>query len=165
VTVAGLPVHALVVHAAVVLIPLTCMLAIGFAVLPGWRWLSRWPAAVAAVVCVGIAFLSTASGHALERQRPALAQLVVVHAQRGQLLAKLTVVLAVVTVVSAVVLPGPSALASGKGAVQPRVARAAWSQWLLRLLPLLPLLLVAAAVVVLVQTVLTGDAGARAVWG
>lgn len=158
-TITGLPVHALVVHAAVVLIPLSCLLAIAFAVLPGWRWLFRWPTAVAAVVCVGIAYLSTTSGHALEHSRPELEQLIRVHEQRGDQLARLTVLLAVLVVVGALLLPGPSALVSGRGAVTPRVARASWLSWLL------PLLLVVAAVVVLVQTVLTGDAGARAVWG
>ena len=43
--IAGLPLHPLVVHAAVVLIPLTALLAVAFAVLPRWRWLVRWPTA------------------------------------------------------------------------------------------------------------------------
>jgi uncharacterized membrane protein len=155
-TIAGLPLHPLVVHAAVVLVTLAALLSIGLAVLPRWRWLLRWPTAVAAVACVGLAFLATTSGEALEKSRPELRQLVREHSQRGDLLANLTIVLAVVVVAAAYLLPGPSALASGKGDVASRVAIAD---------KVLPVLLVLAAVVVLVQVVLTGDSGARAVWG
>jgi hypothetical protein len=133
----GLPLHALVVHASVVLVPLTALLAIAFAVLPGWRWLSRWPSAVAAVVCVPLLFLTVKSGEALEEDRH-LEKLVTTHAARGHL------------------LPGPSGLASGKGAMVSRVSYAD---------KVLPVLVVVAALVVLVQVVLTGDSGARAVWG
>ena len=60
--IAGLPLHPLVVHAAVVLIPLTALLTIGLAVLPRWRWLLRWPTAGASVLCIvlGIPFLLAA---------------------------------------------------------------------------------------------------------
>jgi hypothetical protein len=154
--IAGLPLHPLVVHAAVVLIPLTALLAIGFAVLPRWRWLLRWPTAVASVLSVALGFLATTSGDALEEARPELRALVHEHAERGELLANLTVVLALVVVVAAFMLPGPSALASGRGEVSRRVVYAD---------KVLPVLLVLAALVVLVQVVLTGDSGARAVWG
>jgi uncharacterized membrane protein len=155
-TFAGLPLHPLVVHAAVVLIPLTALLSIGFAVLPRWRWLLRWPTAVASVVSIGLAFLATTSGESLEEAKPQLRQLVHQHSQRGELLANLTIVLAVVVVAAAWLLPGPSGLASGKGDVASRVVVAD---------KVLPVLLVLAAVIVLVQVVLTGDSGARAVWG
>jgi hypothetical protein len=155
-TVAGLPLHALVVHATVVLIPISALLSIGFAVLPRWRWLARWPSAAGAVLSIALAYLTTASGQSLEKARPELAQLVRVHADRGHLLAQLTIVFAVVVVAAALLLPGPSGLASGKGAVESRVVIAD---------KVLPLLVVLVAVVVLVQVVLTGDAGARAVWG
>ncbi len=155
-TFAGLPLHPLVVHAAVVLIPLTALLAIGFAVLPGWRWLLRWPTAAASLASIALAFLATISGRALEQARPQLRALVQVHQHRGQLLADLTIVLAVVVVAAAYLLPGASGLANGRGAVASRAVVAD---------RVLPVLLVLAAVVVLVQVVLTGDSGARAVWG
>jgi len=154
--IAGLPLHPLVVHAAVVLIPLTALLTVGFAVLPRWRWLLRWPAAAAAVLCVPLAFVATQSGKSLEGARPELARLVRQHAGYGQLLANLTIVLALVVVVAAFVLPGPSPLVSGRGE---RVSRGSVLD------KVLPALLVLAAAVVLVQVVLTGDSGARAVWG
>ena len=152
----GLPLHPLVVHAAVVLIPLTGLLCIAFALLPRWRWLTRWPSAVLGVACVAIAFLSTRSGESLEDARPELRQLVREHSERGELLANLTIVLAVVVLVAAFTLPGPSGLVSGRGSVASRVAV---------LDKVLPVLLVLAALAVLVQVVLTGDSGARAVWG
>ncbi|CAN5582725.1 hypothetical protein BH10ACT10_BH10ACT10_17430 [soil metagenome] len=155
-TFAGLPLHPLVVHAAVVLIPLTALLSIGLAVLPRWRWLVRWPTAAASLVCIALAFVATTSGKSLEESRPELRALVQEHSARGQLLANLTIVLAVVVVVAARLLPGPSGLASGKGAVASRVRIAD---------KVLPVLLVLAALLVLVQVVLTGDSGARAVWG
>jgi hypothetical protein len=154
--ISGLPLHPLVVHAAVVLIPLSALLGVGLGVATRWRWLTRWPAAVLSVVSVGLAFLATTSGESLEESRPGLAALVRTHRKRGELLANLTIVLAVVVVVAALLLPGPSGLLSGRGAVARRVAYAE---------RVLPVLLVVVAVVVLVQLVLTGDSGARAVWG
>ena len=62
-------------------------------------------------------------GESLEEERN-LGRLVHEHAERGELLANLTLVLAVVVVVAALVLPGPSGLASGRGAVVRRVAYA-----------------------------------------
>jgi uncharacterized membrane protein len=152
--IAGLPLHPLVVHAAVVLIPLTALLAIAFAVLPRWRWLTRWPTVVGSLVCIGVAFLATTSGESLEQQR-SLGRLVHEHQDHGEVLANLTILLAVVVVVAALLLPGPSGLASGRGAMARRVAYAD---------KVLPVLLVGVALVVLVEVVLTGDSGARAVW-
>ncbi len=152
----GLPLHPLVVHAAVVLIPLVAVLTIVLAVLPGWRWLSRWPAAVGSVVVTGIAFLATRTGRQLEASRPQLRVLVQVHAQRGDRLAHLTEVLAFIVLAAAFLLPGPSGLASGRGARPSRLAIADKA---------LPVLLVVVAVAVLVQCYLTGESGARAVWG
>ena len=151
----GLPLHPLVVHAAVVLIPFSALLAIALGVLPTWRWLVRWPTVVLSVACVGIAFLATRSGESLEEARN-LGRLAHQHGERGHQLADLTIVLAVVVVVAALLLPGPSGLASGRGAVVRRVQYAD---------KVVPVLLVLTALVVLVQVYLTGESGARAVWG
>ncbi len=153
---AGLPLHPLVVHAAVVLIPMTVALAIAFAVLPRWRWLTRWPTAAASVGCVAVAYLATWSGRALLEDRPELRPLVETHQARGSLLAPLSLALAVVVLVAVLLLPGPSGLASGRGA---RASRTGVAD------RVLPAVLVVLALVVLVQVVLTGDSGSRAVWG
>jgi hypothetical protein len=154
--IAGLPLHPLVVHAAVVGIPLVSSLGIALAVAPGWRWLVRWPTAAGAVGVAVVAYLATQTGKALQESRPELAPLVHAHAAHGNRLFQLTLVLAVVVVVSAFLLPGTSGLASGKGVVVSRYAIAD---------KVLPVLLVLVAIATLVEVVLTGDSGARAVWG
>jgi MFS family permease len=145
----------LVVHAAVVLIPLTTLLVIAFGVVPGWRWLTRWPAAVASVGCVGLAFLATTSGESLLRSNPALRELVRQHEERAHLLARVLIPFAVLVLLSAWTLGGSSALASGRGERKSRIPAVARA---------FPPLLVLAAVGIIVLTVLVGDSGARAVW-
>jgi len=152
----GLPLHPLVVHAVVVLVPLTCVLTVAFAVLPRWRWLTRWLTVLVAVLGAAAAFVATRSGEALEDARPELRQLVREHAEHGDRLQVLTVVLAVLVLVSALLLPGTSGLASGRGARQSRVAV---------LDTVLPVVLVLAGLAVAWQVYLTGESGARAVWG
>ena len=62
----GLPMHALVIHAVVVLVPLSAACAIAYAVRPEWRRVLRWPTAVGAVVSGGAAFVAAESGEALQ---------------------------------------------------------------------------------------------------
>lgn len=64
----GLPMHPLVVHAAVVLLPVTALLAIVVALVP--RWSRSWGLLVPilAFVSTGAAFLAKESGEALARR-------------------------------------------------------------------------------------------------
>ena len=152
----GLPLHVLVVHAAVVLIPLTATLVIAFAVLPKWRWLSRWPTAAGTVGVLGLAWLARISGHSFFKTLdPQIQERVETHLQRGDLLAILMIPFAVLVLVGAWSLAGTSALASGRGQQDSRVP--AMEKWL-------PVVLVLASLGIIALTVLTGDAGARAVW-
>jgi hypothetical protein len=64
----GLPMHALVIHAVVVFVPLTSLAAIGYAVRPGWRRVLRWPVVVGAVVSGVSAYVATESGEQLLRR-------------------------------------------------------------------------------------------------
>lgn len=154
--IAGLPLHPLVVHAAVVLIPLTAALAVAFAVAPRWRWLTRWPTAALSVVVVGLGFLATSSGESLEESSSArVGRAVHEHAERGDALAWVLVGFAVVAVLAAWAVSGTTALASGRGA---------WESRMPALEKVMPAALVIAAVAVLVMVVLVGDSGARAVW-
>lgn len=152
----GLPLHPLVVHATVVFVPLAAMLVGAFAVGRRYRWLTRWPAAAATATALVVTFLARISGESLLEARPELAKLVQVHQERAGVMLWFVIALSVLTAVSVWALPGPSGLASGKGARESRFA-------LLELV--LPALLVLTAVGVLVTVVLTGDAGSRAVWG
>jgi hypothetical protein len=64
----GLPMHALVIHAVVVLVPLSALSAIAYVVRPGWRRVLRWPTAAGAVVSGVSAFVAAESGEALQRR-------------------------------------------------------------------------------------------------
>jgi hypothetical protein len=153
----GLPLHPLVVHVVVVFAPLCAVAAIAYAVVPRWRWWLRWPFVVASLIAVGGAILAVQSGLSLENQRhlqtlPALA----VHAHRGRILRWILLAFLVPTALGAWFLGGPSALPSGAGAREGRTGVVALG---------IQMLLVAGAVAVLVSVFLTGDSGARAVWG
>ena len=154
--IAGLPLHPLVVHAAVTIIPLAALLAIAFAVLPRWRWLSRWPTAALAVAAVAVAWVARLSGASLLEARPELERLVAEHQSRGQLLSLVVIPFAVIVVLAAWSLAGTSALASGRGAQESRIPS---------LETVLAGLVVLASLVMLVLVVLAGDSGSRAVWG
>jgi hypothetical protein len=153
---AGLPFHFLILHAAVVLAPLAALLAIAYALLPRWRYLTRWPTAAMAVVALVTVWLSRLSGQSYLDANSGLADSVRVHQERGELLSLLTFLFAVVVAVAVWGLGGPSGFSSGSGARtvrSPAIDRG------------LALAVVGASVLVLVWVFLTGDAGARAVWG
>jgi len=152
----GLPLHPLVVHAAVVLTPLAVLAVVAFALWPRHRWLTRWPTVALTVAAAGSVVVARQSGVALLEARPELEQLIATHQDRATVLVPLTLVLLVLVAVGAWALGGPSALASGVGARESRVAA---------LDKVLPALLVLVGLAVLVMVVLTGDAGSRAVWG
>jgi peptidoglycan/LPS O-acetylase OafA/YrhL len=151
-----LPLHVLVIHLAVVVLPVAALTAIVFALVPKWRWFLRWPALVLGVGALVCAFVAKKSGDAFVAAIPQLDKLVDLHRSRGNLLLWFVLAFAVLVVAAFLLLSGPTALANGKG------AKATKSR---------PLeLVVTAAVVVLgavviYQTIRTGDAGARAVWG
>jgi len=64
----GLPMHALVIHAVVVLVPLSAVSAVAYVVRPAWRRVLRWPTAAGAVVSGASAFVAAESGEALQRR-------------------------------------------------------------------------------------------------
>ncbi|MDF1603697.1 DUF2231 domain-containing protein [Nocardioides sp. YIM 152315] len=139
----GLPLHPLVVHAAVVFGPLAAVAALAYLV-PRWRGRVRWPMLVAAVIATGAVVLAYLSGNDLLDSKPELEQIPALqtHQDRAGILLWTTLGFGVVAIVS-----GGWGLRSGGVRV------------------LLDVLLAVAAVAVLVMVVLTGDAGSRAVWG
>jgi len=152
----GLPLHALVLHAAVVFTPLAGLFAIVFAALPRWRYLTRWPTAALTVIALGSVWMARISGMALASNR-GLDQLPAVqkHQTRGVQLSLLMILFTVVVAVAVWALSGPTGFASGRGEQVTRVAM---------LDKVLPLLVILAALLVLLWVFLTGDAGTRAVW-
>jgi predicted membrane protein DUF2231 len=61
----GLPVHALVLHAAVIFVPLLALGAIVYAVVPSWRAKIGWAVALLAVVAPVSTFVAMESGEKL----------------------------------------------------------------------------------------------------
>ncbi len=85
-TVSGLPVHVLVVHAVVVLLPLMAIVTVAVAVVPRWRRAA--PVAVAGdAVVLGLAWVATESGENLQARLQQLSGSPVAqeHADRGDL--------------------------------------------------------------------------------
>jgi hypothetical protein len=153
----GLPLHPVIVHVVVVFAPLAGVGGLLYAAVPSWRWLLRWPLVACAVIAAAAGVLAVQSGHDLESQR-GLGQLASVrtHEARGKLLRWLMLAFLVPTGLAAWLLGGPSALASGAGAREGTSRVGALG---------IQALLVVAAVAVLIQVFLTGDSGARSVWG
>ena len=154
----GLPLHALVVHATVVFVPLAALAAILYAV-PKWRWLLRWPMLLLNLAAAVLVQVSVMSGGDLERtlEKTRGLQPVLIHSHEtwAHRLRIAMFVLAVLAVVAFWALGYVTRLVGGAD----REARmAALEKPLMVLLPV-------AAVAVLVLVFLTGDAGARAVWG
>jgi predicted membrane protein DUF2231 len=61
----GMPVHALVIHAAVVFVPLLAVLAVVYAVVPRWRAKVGWAAVLLAIAAPVTTFVSMQSGEQL----------------------------------------------------------------------------------------------------
>ncbi|CAM3671281.1 DUF2231 domain-containing protein [Nocardioides zeicaulis] len=115
-TIAGLPVHALVVHAVVVLGPLSALMLLAYALRPGWRTGLRWPTVVLAVGTAVAAWVATQSGEALEHR---VGDPGYDHAEKGDLAAISMYVLAGATLVVVFLLAraGQAARTSVVGAV------------------------------------------------
>lgn len=153
---AGLPLHFLVIHGAVVLTPLAALAAIVFAVMPRWRWVTRWPALVIGLIALGSVIVARLSGTSYLEDRPELGPLVQVHQERGNLLTWVTIGFAVVLLVAVWMLGSTTPLPSGRGARESALPAVDLA---------LVIVLVLVALAMLVLVILTGDAGARAVWG
>ena len=134
----GLPVHVLVIHAVVVLLPLMALLSIVTAVRPGLRERFTWWVTGANALVFGLTLVAKESGQAL---RTALGgQVAKEHADLGTVLPYFALFLAVTSVGVGVTRRNKSL---GRVAV---------------------VFTIIASIASIVWTVRTGDAGARAVW-
>jgi hypothetical protein len=143
----GLPLHVLVVHAAVVFGPLSALAALAYALVPAWRDRLRWPTLVAVLLATGAIWAAYLTGVSFKNSKDffstgPLAVKVAHHQQLAGVLRWVTSGFALLTLLAV-------SLHDRRGAV--RLALAG--------------LVAVAAVATLVYTVLTGDAGAQAVWG
>ena len=148
-TVFGLPAHALLVHAAVVLVPLTAALEILCALWPAARRRLVWLVLAFAVGTMVTIPLTTSAGEWLYDQSPVHSPIVEVHAERADWAIYFTIGLLVVAVAQAVQHWMESK------SDQPKLALAA----------VLAVVAIVVGVSSVVGIVRIGDAGARAVWG
>ena len=139
----GLPLHPLVVHAAVIFGPIAALVALAFLV-PRWRLTLRWPMVGLAVVATLSIVAAYLTGDNFLEHKPELrtSPQVQTHEDRAGQLLWVTIAFGVI------------ALASGWLATRTGALRV-----------VLDVLLGVAAVSTLVLVFLTGEAGARAVWG
>ena len=146
-TILGLPIHPLIVHAVVVLVPLAALLLVASAVSSRFRCWARVATPAVALGALALVPLATNSGEGLERRVPPSA-LVEQHAQLGDTLLPLML--------------GVSVLALALSWLDRRAGRGAGGQRLA--LVGVSVLAVVVASGTLVQVVRIGHSGARAVW-
>jgi hypothetical protein len=135
----GLPLHALIVHATVVLLPLMCLLTVLVAVRPRLREKYAWWTFAGDVAAVVLTFVTIKSGEDFSshlRANP----LILRHEQLGKQLIVFVIPLAITALIVA--------LTTGKGTIA-HVGTA---------------MSAVAAVLVLIWVVRVGHAGAEAVW-
>lgn len=136
----GLPVHPLVVHAVVVLLPLGALMVVALFAVKRWRAPMAWPTLGVLAVATVSAFLAAGSGEALEQRvgDPGA------HADWGE---RLQITSAVLLVVAGIWLV---TVARRRESTLPTTILGAAA--------------VAVSVVTLVLTVLTGHSGSEAAW-
>ena len=150
----GLPVHALVLHAAVVFIPLLALGAVVYAIVPRWRSRISWAVLLLAIVAPVCAFVTRESGvHLYNRViargiSPAGRRILDNHMHFGTLTMWFTIALGVVTLIMVL------ATARRPGNRLPRAADLG-----------LAVIMVALAAISGYYVFRTGDSGATAVWG
>lgn len=150
----GLPMHALVIHAVVVFVPLAALSAAAYVLRPDWRRLLRWPTAAGAVIAGVSAFVAGESGEALQRRVLAVrasttdAQLLGEHVQWGDRAKAVCVVFMVVTLVALWFVRPPGEEAPRSHGTE----------------LLAGVVVVVAAVAALATVVLAGHAGSAVVW-
>jgi Predicted membrane protein (DUF2231) len=152
-----LPLHPLVVHAAVIGVPLAALLALLFA-FPKTREWARWPLAITVVGATAVTFVARQSGLALEAAlgiKPGnpVGDLIVQHSLLANQLFYIMIGLTVIGLLNVLLVSKRSSDGADGAAKQSAILRIG-----------LPILLVAAAVVALVWIIRVGDLGARAVW-
>lgn len=143
-SIGGLPLHPLIVHAAVVLVPLTAVGAILMAVFP--RFSRRFGVLVVIVGGIGAlsAWLARVTGGTLAQSVPVTAE----HSEWGHRMPQVAIALGVLTLVFWLFDRGI-----------PGNRRRPW--WLI----VLGVVLVVVSLVAVYFTILTGHSGAESVWG
>jgi hypothetical protein len=154
----GIPIHPLLLHAAVVLVPLLAILTIAYAIVPFVRPHTRWVLGLLALATPFAVLLAKLSGDAFfarlrsrNRVTPEFLPKLEAHRNFGTLTLYATIVLALLALALVYFVAPRVAAAGGAGSS--------------RALPLvMGALAVVAAAVSLYYVIRTGDSGAKAVW-
>ena len=136
----GLPTHVLLLHATVVLVPMTCLVTVVVAFWPRIRAVAAWPVVALNVVMVAMVWLTEQAGTRLEA-RVGVTPEIAHHASLGTNLIWFALALLVTSVLVAVLHSRGGALRLGTG-VLATVAAVATLAWCFRV----------------------GESGATAVW-
>lgn len=164
--VAGLPVHPLVVHAVVVLLPMAVVGSMLVAVWPASRARWAWPVVVLTAAAVVAIPLATSTGEGLEHNLPRTPA-IAAHAELGdQLLVFAAPLLVCVAALAFLDRRRRRSVAAaptgGPGAMTASTATSAGARLTAVLVAVLTVVF---AVVCAVQVFRIGDSGARAAWG
>ncbi len=148
-TISGMPAHVLLVHAMVVLAPLTALLEMLCGILPAVRRRLVWLVLALALVTAVLTPLTTEAGEWLFNREPDPSAILRTHAERGGWMIYFSVALVVVALLLAVlhVREGRSENRRVAGPV------------------IVAILALGVGISTIVVVYLIGDAGARAVWG
>jgi hypothetical protein len=157
--IAGIPAHPLLVHAAVVFVPLLALGAIGYALVPPLRYRFRWPVALVAVAGAGSAVAARLSGDTFRARMqakklisPEYVSKIAEHKQFGDATMYATLGLALAALVFVIAVPGrpPGFESAHAGGV---VLQAVFA-----------VVLIALSGTAVYYVVRTGDSGAHMVW-
>lgn len=145
---AGLPAHPLVIHAAVVLIPLIALLVAALPFFAAYRARFAQPLLVAAAFAVALGFVATQTGEGLEHALGEESALLEAHAELGDSIHFFTVA---TLIAAALVWWSVRSAASGKALAK-------------NLTTAIAVFAVAAGVATTVQITRIGHSGAKTVW-
>ena len=135
----GLPIHALVVHGVVVLLPLMALVTIAVGFRPAWRQQAAWWVVVADAAVLLLVFVAVRSGETFQRRLGG--QVAIDHGQQARLLLPISLAMLVGALLVALLARRGGGASTGVAALVTLVG-----------------------LVAIGWTVRAGDSGARAVW-
>lgn len=144
-----LPVHPLAVHGAVVLVPLSALLAVLFAIPRTRRW-AQWAFPLVTIAATGAVFVAKQSGEKLQEvlalpDDSPVRDVIEDHEEAGTLLFAMMLVFAVIAIIAFVMSRSTSLLDGPLGIV-------------------VSIVLIVSAAAVAYQTYKVGELGSKAVW-
>jgi uncharacterized membrane protein len=148
-TISGLPAHVLLVHAMVVLAPLTAVLEILCGLLPAVRRRLVWMVLVLAAITAALTPITTEAGEWLFKRESQPSDILRTHTERGDWMIYFSVALLVVAIALAVMH-----VLEGRSEKRRLVANV-----------VVAIVAVAVGISSIVTVYRIGDSGAKAVWG